>query len=98
MSSPFSSSVLEHYLTTVIVVVGFLGACIVVCLARGPRETGWIGWGGGWKITRDDLPPKNADSPGPTELEMALDEAAGVQDDNSATGNPHPLESEKLKV
>ncbi|RKU48874.1 hypothetical protein DL546_008274 [Coniochaeta pulveracea] len=78
--------------------IGFLGACIVVCLARGPRETGWIGWGGGWKITRDDLPPKNADSPGPTELEMALDEAAGVQDDNSATGNPHPLESEKLKV
>ncbi|TLD10930.1 hypothetical protein PgNI_05893 [Pyricularia grisea] len=28
--------------------MGFLGFAILVCLARGPRETGWVGWTGGW--------------------------------------------------
>ena len=28
--------------------IGFLGAAILVCLARGPWEKGWIGWTGGW--------------------------------------------------
>ncbi|KAK4035036.1 major facilitator superfamily domain-containing protein [Parachaetomium inaequale] len=35
--------------------IGFIVFALVVCLARGPRETGWIGWSGGWTIRRDDL-------------------------------------------
>ncbi|KAL2015231.1 hypothetical protein VTK56DRAFT_6045 [Thermocarpiscus australiensis] len=40
--------------------VAFIGLAMIVCVARGPRETGWFGWSGGWAIRRDDLlvPPK----------------------------------------
>jgi hypothetical protein len=38
--------------------VGFIALALVVCLARGPRETGWVGWSGGWAIRRDDLRAK----------------------------------------
>ncbi len=32
--------------------VGFVGASLVICLARGPWETDWVGWGGGWGLKR----------------------------------------------
>ena len=35
--------------------VGFLGAAIVCCLARGPWEKGWVGWSGGRSLRRKDL-------------------------------------------
>lgn len=35
--------------------VGFVGLGILVALARGPHEKGWIGWSGGWDIKRRDL-------------------------------------------
>jgi hypothetical protein len=35
--------------------VAFIGLALLICLARGPRETGWIGWSGGWTILREDL-------------------------------------------
>ncbi|KAH7170652.1 major facilitator superfamily domain-containing protein [Dactylonectria macrodidyma] len=35
--------------------IGFVGASIIFALARGPRETDWIGWTGGWS-PRKDLP------------------------------------------
>ncbi|KAK3985995.1 major facilitator superfamily domain-containing protein [Cladorrhinum sp. PSN332] len=38
--------------------IGFIVFAILICLARGPREKGWLGWSGGWPIRRDDLPPK----------------------------------------
>ena len=28
--------------------VGFIGIALIFCLLRGPKETGWIGWRGGW--------------------------------------------------
>jgi len=34
--------------------VGFVGAALVVCVARGPREEGWVGWTGGWGIKRHE--------------------------------------------
>jgi hypothetical protein len=37
-------------------VVGFVVFALAVCFARGPRETRWFGWRGGWAIRRDDLP------------------------------------------
>ncbi|KAK3897602.1 major facilitator superfamily domain-containing protein [Staphylotrichum tortipilum] len=52
--------------------IAFIGFAIIVCLARGPRETGWIGWSGGWPIRRDDLraaKAKPADVETPTERE-----------------------------
>ncbi|KXJ88591.1 major facilitator superfamily domain-containing protein [Microdochium bolleyi] len=30
--------------------IGMLGAAMVVNVARGPRETGWVGWSGGWDL------------------------------------------------
>lgn len=32
--------------------MGSIGAALVVCLLRGPWETGWIGWHGGWGIRK----------------------------------------------
>lgn len=34
--------------------IAFLGFALVVCIARGPREKGWLGWHGGWSIRLDD--------------------------------------------
>ncbi|KAI1336475.1 MFS general substrate transporter [Xylariaceae sp. FL0016] len=38
--------------------IAFIGSAIIVGLARGPRETGWIGWKGGWNVRRDEDPKK----------------------------------------
>ncbi|KAI9738929.1 MAG: hypothetical protein M1818_005243 [Claussenomyces sp. TS43310] len=52
--------------------VGFVGAALVVCLARGPWEKGWLGWSGGWSIRRRNLgPPARADE---SAAEQVLDE------------------------
>lgn len=32
--------------------VGSIGAALVVCLLRGPWETRWVGWRGGWSIRK----------------------------------------------
>jgi len=37
--------------------MGFIGAAILTMLARGPWETGWLGWKGGWSFRK-----KNANS------------------------------------
>ncbi|KAK5658269.1 hypothetical protein OQA88_2244 [Cercophora sp. LCS_1] len=54
--------------------IAFIGFGIIVCLLRGPRETRWFGWRGGWAIRRDDLPPKKENVP----TERALEEAAST--------------------
>lgn len=41
--------------------VGFIGAALAVCVSRGPWETGWVGWKGGWGIRRRDLGPSKGD-------------------------------------
>ena len=38
--------------------VGFIGAALCICIAKGPWEKGWVGWSGGWGIRRRDLGPK----------------------------------------
>lgn len=53
---------LENALANVIVTVGFIFLAFIVCLARGPRETGWVGWSGGWAIRRDDRPAEAGES------------------------------------
>ncbi|KAH7329327.1 major facilitator superfamily domain-containing protein [Stachybotrys elegans] len=37
--------------------IGFTGVSMLVSLARGPRETGWVGWAGGWKPRKDEKTP-----------------------------------------
>lgn len=32
--------------------VGMICVAILICFLRGPWETGWIGWGGGWSIRK----------------------------------------------
>jgi predicted MFS family arabinose efflux permease len=56
--------------------VAFTGLALVLCLVRGPRETGWFGWSGGWRIWRDDIPPRSRQP----QTERALEEADGMQD------------------
>ncbi|KAI0802708.1 major facilitator superfamily domain-containing protein [Xylaria sp. FL0064] len=34
--------------------IGFIGLAILVGLARGPRESNWVGWKGGWNIRKDE--------------------------------------------
>lgn len=51
--------------------IGLLCFAILVCLARGPRETGWVGWHGGWSIRKDRVPKAVA-----AEVEPAIE--AGV--------------------
>ncbi|KAI0439333.1 MFS general substrate transporter [Xylaria telfairii] len=34
--------------------IGFIGAAILIGLARGPRESRWVGWKGGWNIRKDE--------------------------------------------
>lgn len=38
--------------------VGFIGAALLMCFARGPWETRWLGWRGGWSVRRRDLEKK----------------------------------------
>ncbi|KAK4097823.1 MFS general substrate transporter, partial [Parathielavia hyrcaniae] len=35
--------------------IAFICLALAFCFVRGPRETGWVGWSGGWAIRRDDL-------------------------------------------
>ncbi len=58
--------------------VGFIGFALLVCIARGPYDEGWIGWSGGWSIRkkgtgysdgrveekRSELMPKEKQKPG----------------------------------
>lgn len=41
--------------------MGFLGAALLLCVARGPREKRWVGWGGGWQIRKDGDVAKKGD-------------------------------------
>lgn len=34
--------------------LAFVGTSILILLARGPHETGWIGWGGGSQLLKRD--------------------------------------------
>ncbi|KAM0554207.1 hypothetical protein ACHAPJ_007009 [Fusarium lateritium] len=37
--------------------IAFVGLSILISLARGPRESGWIGWTGGWHPRKDKVQP-----------------------------------------
>lgn len=44
--------------------VAFSCFALVLCVVRGPHETGWVGWSGGWRITkRKEKDPLGAAGP-----------------------------------
>lgn len=64
--------------------VGFVSAGILIAIARGPHEKGWIGWGGGWNIRRKDLGGRKEEPA----VEEALDELGAEEGkDNEAIGD-----------
>ncbi|KAI1494173.1 MFS general substrate transporter [Biscogniauxia mediterranea] len=55
--------------------IAFIGTAIIVGIIRGPRETGWIGWRGGWNIRKDNPQTKEAAAPPEQTAEEALSPA-----------------------
>ncbi|KAF2097271.1 MFS general substrate transporter [Rhizodiscina lignyota] len=54
--------------------VGFSVLALIFCALRGPNETGWIGWGGGWSFTkpREEGPI----APGAPEVEVDIEKGS----------------------
>jgi predicted MFS family arabinose efflux permease len=71
--------------------VGFIGAALVVCFARGPWEEQWLGWRGGWGMRRRDL---GRDTKAPA-IEQALDEIS-AEELAAAPGDETPMVGEKV--
>ncbi|KAK4236230.1 major facilitator superfamily domain-containing protein [Achaetomium macrosporum] len=69
--------------------IAFIGLAIIISLARGPRETGWIGWSGGWAIRRDDLsPPEKPEKGSDTEADgesVQTEAAAGIENEDKGS-------------
>ena len=70
--------------------VGFIGVSLLSCFIRGPWETGWVGWKGGWSLRRRDLGQKHGmqqkrNSATDVELEAGEDKLASKDDGQEAT-------------
>lgn len=63
--------------------VGFVGAALLVCLLRGPHETGWIGWRGGANMKATPEKPKVEQQPKPFDVEAS---AQNEKNSNITTG------------
>ncbi|KAL9602323.1 MAG: hypothetical protein Q9219_001889 [cf. Caloplaca sp. 3 TL-2023] len=66
--------------------VGFLGAAIGLCVLRGPREKGWIGWSGGWAVRKDG------------EKKVEMDEEKGSREGQAGTMEPQKGEQLQEKL
>jgi predicted MFS family arabinose efflux permease len=78
--------------------VGFVGAALVVCFARGPWEKRWVGWRGGWGVRPRDLGEKNYHGQPVTQQavdEMSAEEQGVTRRDESTTSNEKNVEHEK---
>ena len=60
--------------------VGFIGAALCFCFAKGPWEKGWVGWRGGWGIRRRDLGPDEQAQQQGNDVEIAGD----IRDDEDS--------------
>ncbi|KAF1982250.1 putative major facilitator superfamily transporter [Aulographum hederae CBS 113979] len=74
--------------------VGLCCAALLMCVVRGPHETGWVGWRGGWSLRKEKPPiadttaPANADpEKGMANTEKAVEEMAGEDDLGSSKEN-----------
>lgn len=81
--------------------IGFVGAALLVCAARGPWEKGWVGWRGGWGVRRRDLGKM-----GEPAVEQVLEEASaeegqvvsGSEDKKRIEGSKETLGNENEKT
>lgn len=64
--------------------IGFIGMALVSCFLRGPWETGWIGWRGGWGLRRRDLGRRSIKQ---EESSNSLDIELTAEDDEVALEN-----------
>ncbi|KAK4121647.1 MFS general substrate transporter [Parathielavia appendiculata] len=72
--------------------IAFIGLALAVCLARGPRESSWIGWSGGWSIRRHDLADAKTASVVEAPAENDKQEGAGRRSsDRRSAGGRQPL-------
>lgn len=56
--------------------VGFIGAALLFCLIRGPWETSWVGWSGGWSMRKKVV----GSADGKTAERTQLGESRGGED------------------
>lgn len=68
--------------------MGFLGAALCVCCARGPWEKGWVGWRGGWGIRRRDL---KAVGQGGGDVQSWQEEPKGEKSEGDVGGRTQPV-------
>ncbi|TGJ79419.1 hypothetical protein E0Z10_g9345 [Xylaria hypoxylon] len=64
--------------------IGLIGAAILIGLARGPRESQWVGWKGGWNIRRNENIEEKVEG---TLLLMATDERTPLLFNGSGNGH-----------
>lgn len=72
--------------------VGFIGVSLLACSVRGPWETGWVGWKGGWGLRRRDLGSNSGSrekesSTVDIEMEVGKDRLA-TEENREAVSNP----------
>lgn len=71
--------------------VGFIGAAILFTLARGPYETGWIGWHGGFSIRKKDKMSADGKT---AETERRLGQIRSREDEENGLGAIEKAEGE----
>ncbi|KAL8660002.1 MAG: hypothetical protein Q9202_006856 [Teloschistes flavicans] len=76
--------------------VGFLCAALLLCAARGPREQGWYGWGGGWSLRKSTdeevIAEKQSQAGGEKDSESG--DAPGVPSDQGGRDHGHEPDAE----
>lgn len=76
--------------------VGFLAAALLLSVARGPRETRWVGWGGGWQIRKEGdvakKPEAEADGDEDEEKGKVVGGGGGGGESDSAVNEKRELE------
>ena len=80
--------------------VGFIGAALCFCFARGPWEKGWVGWRGRWGIRRRDLGPKEKEKKQDDDVEAAgntQDEVESGREKMAEEMASEPIESGEPK-
>ncbi|KAL9112180.1 MAG: hypothetical protein Q9227_003557 [Pyrenula ochraceoflavens] len=73
--------------------VGFVGLALVLCVVRGPHETHWLGWRGGWKL-RKGVPTKDQ-AMSAEEQTAAISKTMPERTDVAPGSRHHDLDSEK---
>lgn len=77
--------------------VAFVAFSFLICIARGPHEEGWIGWGGGWgkvdnRLQEDTLTEQNNDEKKENEGDQASEDTIASEKDHVTSGEANDLE------